>query len=280
MGAMEQYEAFVGGNRLGRHAASSQKHSKFQSIGANMGKALWISLAVVFIILAIGFTIKVWPKGAPVENKDSNNASQAVKVDKKEIIEAYGKGDFKAVIPSLEKYLSRNPDDQEMREILASSYLLTGDKKHAFKEYEAILEAKPNDPETLYKIGIVLQHMDRTNEAITYLVRATQAAPNVILFRSELARANTKAKYYAEAIEEWKIVLNLLPAADKARASIFAEIANVYILQNEFLQAKEAIANGLALDPTNEALKTLEAKIGGQIQPAPPPGPGVGTGEN
>lgn len=256
---------------MGRRATSDRKRGIIQSIGASISKALWVALAIIFIIAAIGFVTQVWPKGTGAVKKPvQNKASQSVKDSKKEITEAYSKGDFKTVVPKLEKYISDNPNDQEMREILAASYLLIGDNKRSLEEHQIILKAKPNDPETLYRIGVVLQHMDRTNEAITYLSRAAQAAPNIILFHSELARANSKAKYYAEAVEEWKIVLNLLPPADKARASAIAEIANNYILQNELTLAKEAIENGLAIDPTNEALKELESKVGEQTEQAGP----------
>jgi hypothetical protein len=88
----------------------------------------------------------------------------------------------------------------------------------------------------------------------------------VILFHSELARADTRSKYYSNAIDEWKKVLNLLPPADKLRSSVLAEVANVFILQNDFVQAKGVIATGLSIDPNNEALKALESRTGGQIQ--------------
>lgn len=280
MGAIERIEAFFGGDRLGRHAAGNKKRGIAQIMSAGVSKGLWISLAVIFIISMVGFAIQAWPNGTVAKKPSENPSSQPIKMNKSKLIDAYNRGDFKTIAPSLERFVSDHPDDQEMREMLASTYLLTGNEKRSLEEYRAILKANPSEPGTLYRIGIVLLHMDRTDEAISYLNRATKAAPNIIIFHSELARANFKGKYYSEAIDEWKIVLNLLPTGDKTGASVFAEIANNYILQNDFVQAKEAIASGLDIDPANEGLKVLESKIGGHIQANPASVPGVGIGGN
>ncbi|HZD60268.1 MAG TPA: tetratricopeptide repeat protein [Anaerolineae bacterium] len=265
---MGRIKASTGGSGLGRHAAS-RKRGIIQSIGSNVSKALWISLTVVFVISAAGLVVQVWSKGADDKKQVQSGASRSAEMSKREILEGYARGDYKTIVPDLEEFISHNPNDQEMREILASSYLLTGNSERSLKEYQAILKAKPNDPETLYKTGVVLQYMGRTNEAIDYLGRATRAAPSIVPFHAELARANSSAKHYAEAVEEWKIVLNLLPLDDTSRASAIAEIANNYMLQGELVLAKEAVTNGLAVDPDNEALKELESKIGEQTETTP-----------
>jgi len=256
----------------------TNRKGRTQGIRFSAGKAVLITVAILVVISVIGVAVRFWSKGPAGPAKQV--VSQPIINDKQEIIEKYNKGEFNEVVPSLEKYLARNPDDQQVRELLASGYLLSGNTTQSLKEYQAILKTKPDDAETLYKIGVILQHMDRTNEAITYLNKAVQASPDIILFHSELARANARAKFYKEAVEEWKIVLNLLPPADMARASTLAEIAESYVQQGEFALAKEAIANGLKIDPSNESLKELEKKLGGEIQGQPTPGPEATSGEN
>ncbi|MBS3909782.1 MAG: hypothetical protein KGZ93_09190 [Actinobacteria bacterium] len=254
---------------MGKRA--SIRKDRTQRIQPGIGKAVVITLAVLILISLLGVGVRFFSKGPATDLAPQQNADQPIIDGKQAIIEKYNKGEFVEVIPSLEKYLSGNPNDQEVRELLASAYLLSGNGARSVQEYQTILKSKPGDADTLYKIGVVLQHMDRGNEAITYLNQAVKAAPDVILFHSELARANTRAKFYREAIEEWKIVLNLLPPADKARASALAEVANVHILQGEFALAKEAIANGLKIEPASDALLELEKKLGGQIQVEPAP---------
>ena len=263
---------------MGKRA--SIRKDRTERIQPGIGKAVVITLAILLLISIIGVGVRFFSKGPATDSSTRQNADQPIIDDKQAIIEKYNKGEFAAAIPSLEKYLSKNPSDQEIREFLASAYLLSGNGARSVKEYQTILKAKPGDADTLYKIGVVLQHMDRGNEAITYLNQAVQAAPDVILFHSELARANARAKFYREAVEEWKIVLNLLPPADKARASALAEIANIYILRGEFAPAKEAIANGLEIEPSSDALLELEKKLGGQIQGEPAPSLEETTGAN
>jgi len=285
MGAMEQTKPSAGGTELGRHAAD-RKQSTVRTMDIRVSKYIWISLAVALTVCTVGLGIYLWPKGAPTDNGAQTQVAEKNDLSRKQIIDTYNKGDYKAVIPSLESFLAANKNDAQMREILASSYLLSGDNKRAGDEYQLLLKTKPNDAELLYKVGILLERTGRQNEAITYLNRAAQAAPNVILFHSEVARADTRAKYYDNAIDEWKKVLNLLPPADKLRSSVLAELANIYILQNDFVQAKGIIATGLSIDPNNETLKALESRTGGQIQGLSPSsstsssGTGVGLGGN
>lgn len=267
---MERIKALFGGIDLGRHAAN-RKDGDARGYSINIVNVLWGLLAVLIVIATIFLGIRLWPASSPNQSKAQNATAQG-ELDEKRLIEAYNNGEYKAVIPDLQKLVEGQEGNLKARDMLATSYLLTGDNKRALKEFEAMLKLKPNDAETLYKIGILLQRTGRTSEAITYLNRATKAAPNVVLFHSELARANFKAKYYADAIEEWKTVLNLLPPGDKARANVLAELAGVYVAQNDLIQARGVIATGLALDPENEALKSIEAKIGGQIQGAPQAG--------
>ncbi|WP_461373956.1 tetratricopeptide repeat protein [Candidatus Aquicultor sp.] len=262
---MEQTKPSAGGTELGRHAAD-RKQGTVKDMDIRVSRYTWISLAVVLAICTIGLGIYLWPKGAPTDNGAQTQVTEKNDLDRKQIIDTYNKGDYKAVIPSLESFLAANKNDAQMREMLASSYLLSGDNKRASDEYQLLLKTKPNDAELLYKTGILLERMGRQNEAITYLNRAAQTAPNVILFHSEVARADTRAKYYDNAIDEWKKVLGLLPPADKLRSSVLAELANIYILQNDFVQAKGIIATGLSIDPNNETLKALESRTGGQIQ--------------
>lgn len=264
---------------MGKRAAS-RKASTFQNINMdiNLQKTLLITLAVLLVAIAIGLGLYFWPKTVGQDQADKNIQKPEI-TSKKAIIEEYNKSNYKNVIPGAENYLKSNKDDLKMREILASSYLLTGNSKKSLAEYQLILESKPSDAETLYKIGILQQRMGKQSEALSYLSRAVRAAPNVILFHAELARVSANSNYYPNAVEEWKSVLNLLPPADKARATVLAEIANLYILQDDLIQAKGIIATGLALDPSNETLRALEAKTGGPAQ-ATPGLPGVWSGEN
>ena len=308
MGAMEHIKALkalFGGVRLGRHAASRKAASRKSGARSKstasrdaasedilaprtgdslrealssprMGKVLWISLAAASVIIAVALAAYLWPKSAPPGSSGTQTSSGAINESK--IANDYARGDYKAVISNARK-LPASDMGANLHEMLGTAYLMTGDNRHAADEYRAILKSKPNDADALYKIGVLLERTGRANEALGYLSRAVQAAPNVILFHTELARASAEAKSYSNAIDQWKTVLNLLPADDnKTRANTLAELANVYMMQNDLVQAKGIIATGLTLDPNNEALKALDAKTGQQIQAPPAKSRGLGNG--
>ena len=260
---------------MGRRVAEKKRgileniSSSFKGISINFRSPLLILLMALIIIIAISSGVYLLLKSFSIKNHSQASQAAQEKINERQIIETFNKGDYKTVIAKLEKYLVENKAsaskaNNKLREILASSYLMVGDSQKAMSQYQDMLKADPNNPETLYRIGVLLQLLGQQNEAIGYLSRATEAAPDVILFHVELARANAKAKNYNNSIEQWKAVLNLLPPADKSRASILAEMANIYILQRDLVQAQGIIATGLALDPDNEALKALESKISRQ----------------
>lgn len=243
----------------------------------NLIKYLLIGIAVAVVVFAIGVGIFFWAKAPGSDIKPQTELSKEDKITEAQLIESYNKGDYAAVIPRMEEFVAENKGDLKVRDMLASAYLLTGNDKQALDEYQEILKIKPGDAEMLYKMGILLERTSRRNEAIAALSQAVQSAPNVSLFHAELARLNTKAKYYTEAIDQWKAVLNLLPAEEKSRADVFAEMANIYILQNDYVQARGIIVTGLGLDPDNDALKALKAKADDQESSAQP---GVTRREN
>ncbi|HEY3375433.1 MAG TPA: tetratricopeptide repeat protein [Candidatus Aquicultor sp.] len=240
------------------------------------GKIIAIMAVVAIVVLAIGAGI-IYLITAPAPSKKQIAAvSKQDQITETQLIETYNKGDYKAVIPRMEMFTAAHKDNIKIRDMLASAYLLTGQIKQALDEYEAILKAKPNDAETLYKMGVLLEQTGRRNEAITTLDQATKAAPNVALFHAALARVDTKAKFYSQALDQWRAVLNLLPSNDTSRADVFAEMANIYILQNDVTQARGVIVTGLSLDPNNSTLKTLKATVDNQNTSTPAPvQPGV-----
>lgn len=235
------------------------------------GKTFWaaIGLAAALVVALVGLAVFFW-LGASTDGTPDQGLSREDQITKSQLTESYDRGEYKAIIPRLEEFLAEN-NDSKVREMLATSYLLTGSNKQALDEYQTLLKERPKDAELLYKIGILLEHTNRQNEAITYLGRAVQAAPNVALFHAELARLNTRAKFYANALDQWKMVLNLLPANDRSRADVLAEMANIYILQNDFTQAKGVIVTGLNLDPQNKALLALKDRVEGRNFATPAP---------
>jgi tetratricopeptide (TPR) repeat protein len=222
-----------------------------------------ILLALIVIVAAGAAAFYLWPNSpAMVKNSISDEDELTVT----QITNLYDEGKFEPAAKALIKYVASNPSDSNMREMLASSYLMTGKNSEAISEYETLLKAKPNDADILYKIGIIKQKMDQQQDAIAYLKRASEASPNTMLFKIELARASTKAKQYDDAIKEWNSAMDLIPQNDKARVDIIAELANIYLIQTNFTQAQAILEAGLQIDPENTELKALVIKSGGMLR--------------
>jgi tetratricopeptide (TPR) repeat protein len=255
--------------RLGRHAYNPERGNAYDSSSLENMQEMRkdsksriksiIAFAVIAVIVVGVIVYFVWPR-TPLLSGNTTDDNGELTVT--QITNLYNEGKFGLAAPALSKYLASNPNDITMRDMLASSYLLIGKNKEAISEYKTLLKTKPDDADILYKIGVTLQRMGRRHEAIVYLSRASTASPKTILFRIELARANTKAKLYNNAIEEWKSILDLLPENDQTRVNIIAELANIYLIQANFNEAQKVLEQGLAIDPENTTLKALELKSG------------------
>ena len=133
------------------------------------------------------------------------------------------------------------PDDPVVRAELGAAHVLRGDPAEGLPELEEALALAPEDSWTRVLYGLVLQELDRTEEAAEELVRAAQ-----------------ERDYDAEAI-----ILGALAAAAQdwndaaedllARSEFVAEGADIQLIQ----EAESAIRSG-----SEAATRMLRASIG------------------
>lgn len=243
---------------MGKHAAS--KRSSIFS------PRLWGIIGAVFVIaITAGVTAYfIWPSPESAPKARSEKRTYA----KEELREAYRKGEFKDLIPKLDAYLADHKNDYEARTMLASALVVTGNTSRAVKEYQSLVNAKPDNSDVLYQGGVAMGQLGRIKDAIDYLGRAAKAAPNVTLYHAELARLLAKDKQYDAALSEWQQVLSQTPADDRYRATVYAEMASIYVAKGQASAAKEIVDNGLQIDPQNDYLKAISDQIAA-TQPAP-----------
>ncbi|MHB0977670.1 MAG: tetratricopeptide repeat protein [Candidatus Aquicultorales bacterium] len=218
--------------------------------------------AVLGIILAVALTAGVttyfvWPRG------EAKPGGVDVKktVTKEELVAGYQSGKLKDVLPKFAAYLSDNPGDEETRSLYASALVLSGDLEEAVKEYKAIVAKSPGDADALYQGGVALAQLGRTKDAIDFLNKAIAAKSGVMIYHAELARLLGKDGHHDAALSAWQQALSLTPEDDRYRATIFAEMAALYIAKGQPGGASEIIQNGLSIDPENEYLKALSSQI-------------------
>jgi tetratricopeptide (TPR) repeat protein len=262
-------QVIVDGGILGKHTFNPERGNVYDSSSLESIQLMQknsrskffstIIYALIAIAAIAAIVYFVWPKTPSIDNNSQTDGGELTVT---QITTLYNSGDFDKASTALAKYLASNPNDLAMRDMLASSYMLVGKNKEAISEYETLLKSKQNDADILYKIGVIKQRLGKQQEAIAFLQQASEAAPDVLLIKIELARANTEAKVYDNAIEAWKASLKLLPENDKARVGIIAELANIYLIKADFEKAKDVLEEGLAIDPDNATLKSLEIKSG------------------
>lgn len=234
-------------------------------------------LGIIGIVLAMAITAGVtayfvWPSSGGKREARSERRNYT----KEELLTAYRKGEFKDIVPKLDAYLADHKNDYEARTMLASALVVTGNASRAVKEYQSLVDAKPDNADVLYQAGVAMGQLGRLKDAIDYLGRATKAAPNVTLYHAELARLLAKDKQYDAALSEWQQVLSQTPADDRYRATVYAEMASIYVAKGQAGAAKEIVDSGLQIDPQNDYLKAISDQIAAS-QPARSPSAPSGT---
>jgi tetratricopeptide (TPR) repeat protein len=243
---------------MGKHASNEQ--SLFS------GKSWMIIAAVVIVCLGAGVAVFfAWPK----EDAATKTTVQVRPVAKDEITALYDKGKFDELLPKLETYIKAHGSDLKMRSLHASVLILSGHSDRAVKEYASLVSSNPGNADLLYQAGVAAAQLGRTNDAIDYLTKASKVEPDVALYKIELARLLTKDGQNDPALTQWQQVLSLTPEGDHYRATIFAEMASIYVTKGQVGAAGEIVQNGLKIDPGNEYLKALSAQIAALQPPAP-----------
>lgn len=79
--------------------------------------------------------------------------------------------------------VARNPKHIEARQALADLMLDGGDTAAAEQELRDILKVAPEGPQTHHSLGLLLQSLDREAEALPYLQRAAELAPDNTLYQ-------------------------------------------------------------------------------------------------
>jgi predicted TPR repeat methyltransferase len=108
-----------------------------------------------------------------------------------------------------------------------------GQLEQAITAYEAILAKDPHHLETLRFLGIAYAQLENMPQAILYLNRALESAPQDAGLHNNLANAYKKSHQFDKAIEHYLKALTIFPNYAEAHNNL----AGVYALQNKFQQA-------------------------------------------
>jgi tetratricopeptide (TPR) repeat protein len=87
-----------------------------------------------------------------------------------------------------------------------------GDLNSAVKQFQAAVDANPNDARALNSLAQLLVRLGRSTEAIQYLDRAVRIAPDNWAYQFNRARAYAQTQQWGEAITGYRTAERLFPA--------------------------------------------------------------------
>lgn len=122
------------------------------------------------------------------------------------------KGQYKEMIPILEKGLKANSNALQLRQYLLDAYLETRNTKDAIVQAGKLLQAKA--PDVLSWMGEVFEYLQKEGDyqnIISIMKRALGAYPNTLFFRECLVLAYLKTGKDKEAIHEMEALLKARP---------------------------------------------------------------------
>lgn len=123
-------------------------------------------------------------------------------------------------------YLVQHPESLDAKVESGRLQLASGDKENAAITFQSILDQSPDFPPALLGLGLVASANQKWQDAVQYLVHATQIAPGVPAIYSALGDAYARQGKCDQAIGPYKQAFDLMPsnfAAAKALAKCYAE---------------------------------------------------------
>jgi tetratricopeptide (TPR) repeat protein len=94
---------------------------------------------------------------------------------------------------------------------LAGAAFTAGDLASAKTRYQEALRNKPEDPEALNGLGLILEREGAVDDAIAHFMRAAAAVPSKWAYRFNLAHAWGERGNWDAAVEEYRAAAGLFP---------------------------------------------------------------------
>jgi Flp pilus assembly protein TadD len=94
---------------------------------------------------------------------------------------------------------------------LGGAAFTAGDFDAAKARYQQALQQKPDDPEALNGLGLILERQGAVDDAIAHFMRAAAAVPNKWAYRFNLAHAWGERGQWDAAADEYRAAAGLFP---------------------------------------------------------------------
>jgi Flp pilus assembly protein TadD len=131
-----------------------------------------------------------------------------------------------------------------------NEYAQQGEFEQAIAEYEAVLEAEPDNVSAMTNLGVALYNVRRLDEAIAQYQKALEIAPNDADIHSNLGAAYVQKGQLQEALAEYQRAVDLQP--DLAQAHFGLGVIYVELARND--EAIAAFESFLELDQGEDSM--------------------------
>ena len=197
--------------------------------------------------------IKTFPKEDPAQSYIHLNLARIYSKRK----------DYPQAIKSFKRAIELSLPDALLNQELAVILAESGDLVGAKVELEKAIELKPNFAEAQYNLAIILNTLNKPQEAFDYFRLAARSEPNNITARNWFGKALLGQGQFQEAASEFISAINL--AANQKSISL-AELHNnlgvAYSQSARYNEARQEFEKALQIDPnyTNAAKNLAKVK--------------------
>ena len=140
--------------------------------------------------------------------------------------------------------VSKYDNSYTAHKILAGIYEKEGGMRKAIDEYVKVLDLKPNDYITYFKISVLLKELGKKDEAIQMLKTLVSKRPEMKEANNMLADLLLQEKKYKQAIAIYVQAIKY----DSNNADLYYNLGIAYSRMNEFSLAKECYQRTTEID--------------------------------
>lgn len=211
-------------------------------ITLNFAEVLFgIKLNLLFMILKYIFAI-LFPITIIILEKKYVPLFEMINVMKSNIYMFFG--DTKKAKQALISILDKNQNSYQAHRLLAEIYEKEGGMRKAIDEYVKVLDLKPSDYVTYFKISVLLKDLGKKDEAIQMLKTLVSKRPEMKEANNMLADLLLQEKKYKQAITMYVQAIKY----DSNNAQLYYNLGLAYSMMNEFSLAKECYKKTVELD--------------------------------
>ena len=164
--------------------------------------------------------------------------------------------DYDNAIKTYDEILLKNEGDLSARFYKAKLYEKKGDIAAAVNGYKEILSLKKDDSNAQNALNSLLSNLSGEQLGGYLLNEANNNSSNYDA-QFKYAYEMHKNKAYAPAIEYYKKAIAINPGKPEP----FINLAQIFIIQNDYEKAKNVCAHGLSIMPDNKDLLTIKSNI-------------------